>query len=82
MPVDGEELTIDPRQLNLGKQLRGTWGGDTVPDRDFPEICRYVETGTLDLKPLIADTFTLERINDALECLSGASWAGRSSISI
>jgi S-(hydroxymethyl)glutathione dehydrogenase/alcohol dehydrogenase len=66
---DGEELTIDPKQLNLGKQLRGTWGGDTLPDRDFPEFCRHVEAGRLDLKPLIADTFPLERINDALEAL-------------
>jgi S-(hydroxymethyl)glutathione dehydrogenase/alcohol dehydrogenase len=65
----GEELTIDPKQLNLGKQLRGTWGGDTLPDRDFPEFYRYIETGRLDLAPLVADTFPLERINEALEAL-------------
>jgi S-(hydroxymethyl)glutathione dehydrogenase/alcohol dehydrogenase len=65
----GEELTIDPRQLNMGKQLRGTWGGDTLPDRDFPIFCRHLECGRLNLKPLVADTFPLERINEALAAL-------------
>ena len=32
----GEVVEINPRLLNDGKQLRGTWGGDTDPDRDLP----------------------------------------------
>ena len=32
----GESLEIDPRELNQGKRLLGTWGGDGVPDRDYP----------------------------------------------
>ena len=38
----GATLAIDPRQLNQGKQLRGSWGGDCVPDRDFPRYCRLL----------------------------------------
>lgn len=66
---EGEELTINPKELNQGKQLRGTWGGDSVPDRDFPRYCRFVESGKLNLKPLVASTFGLEQINAALEAL-------------
>jgi S-(hydroxymethyl)glutathione dehydrogenase/alcohol dehydrogenase len=66
---DGEELTIDPRQLNMGKQLRGTWGGDTSPDRDFANYCRHIQIGELDLAPLVANCFRLDQINDALEAL-------------
>jgi len=66
---EGEELTINPKELNQGKQLRGTWGGDSVPDRDFPRYCRFVESGKLNLGPLLANSFRLENINEALEAL-------------
>lgn len=66
---EGEELTINPKELNQGKQLRGTWGGDSVPDRDFPRYCRFVESGKLNLQPLLANSFRLENINEALEAL-------------
>lgn len=66
---EGEELTINPKELNQGKQLRGTWGGDSLPDRDFPRYCRFVESGKLNLQPLLASSYRLEKINEALEAL-------------
>jgi S-(hydroxymethyl)glutathione dehydrogenase/alcohol dehydrogenase len=66
---EGEELTINPKELNQGKQLRGTWGGDSLPDRDFPRYCRFVESGKLNLQPIVANSFRLEQINEALEAL-------------
>lgn len=65
----GETVTVDPRQLNQGKQLRGTWGGDCVPDRDFPRYCQWLVAGRLSLKPLLSRPFALEEINDALHTL-------------
>lgn len=65
----GERLEIDPRELNQGKQLRGTWGGDNVPDVDYPRYCKLVQTRRLDLAPLLAAPVALERVNDALEML-------------
>jgi S-(hydroxymethyl)glutathione dehydrogenase/alcohol dehydrogenase len=62
----GEKLTLDPRQLNQGKQLRGTWGGDNQPDRDYPRYCELLRSGKLDLTPLMAEPVPLERVNDAL----------------
>jgi S-(hydroxymethyl)glutathione dehydrogenase/alcohol dehydrogenase len=62
----GETLTLDPRQLNQGKQLRGTWGGDNQPDRDYPRYCELLRSGRLDLTPLLAEAVPLERVNDAL----------------
>jgi S-(hydroxymethyl)glutathione dehydrogenase/alcohol dehydrogenase len=32
----GGHVALDPRQLNQGKRLFGTCGGNNVPDRDFP----------------------------------------------
>ncbi len=64
-----EELTIPPRWLNDGKQLRGSWGGDTDVDRDFPRLMRLMRSGRLDVSPLIGETFPLERVNEALAVL-------------
>ncbi len=65
----GEMLTIDPRWLNDGKQLRGSWGGDTDVDRDFPRLMRLMASGKLDVSPLIGEVFPLERVNEALAAL-------------
>lgn len=62
----GDRLSIDPRQLNQGKQLRGTWGGDVIPDRDFPRIVRLIGGGILDPSYLISKIYSLDEINSAL----------------
>jgi S-(hydroxymethyl)glutathione dehydrogenase/alcohol dehydrogenase len=65
----GETLPLDPRELNQGKRLLGTWGGDSQPDRDFPAYCRLVEEGQLDLRPVQAPPFSLAAVNEALAAL-------------
>jgi S-(hydroxymethyl)glutathione dehydrogenase / alcohol dehydrogenase len=70
----GEKLEIDPRLLNDGKQLRGSWGGDNVPERDFPRYLHLVQRGRLDLTPLLGKTYSLQDVNRALQDLeSGAA---------
>jgi S-(hydroxymethyl)glutathione dehydrogenase/alcohol dehydrogenase len=65
----GELLQIDPKQLNLGKRLMGTWGGDNWPDRDFPRYLKLLDSGRLNLSPLLSKTYRLEQINEALDDL-------------
>lgn len=66
----GEQAELDPKQLNQGKQLRGTWGGDNWPDRDFPRYCKLLRSGRLELEPLLrSKTYCLSEINDAIEDL-------------
>lgn len=62
----GERVEIDPKQFNLGKRLLGTWGGDNVPDRDFPKYVEMVTSGSVNLSPLLGATYSLEQANDAL----------------
>jgi S-(hydroxymethyl)glutathione dehydrogenase/alcohol dehydrogenase len=66
-------LTIDPKQMNQGKQLRGTWGGDTRPDRDFPRYAGLVAAGKLPAARLISQTFALAEVNQALDNLETGS---------
>lgn len=65
----GERLELDPAQLNAGKQLRGTWGGDVWPDRDFPRYCKLLHAGKLNLKLLVPKVYRLSDINEALNDL-------------
>ncbi|MCE9604331.1 MAG: zinc-binding dehydrogenase [Planctomycetia bacterium] len=65
----GRKLEIDPKQFNLGKRLLGTWGGDNVPDRDFPRYCEMVGDGRLSLAPLMEHEYALTDVNRALEDL-------------
>jgi len=65
----GKKLELDPRQLNMGKKLLGTWGGDNSPDKDFKKYIDLVSTGKLDLKPLITNTYGLDDVNKAINDL-------------
>lgn len=41
----GEALSLDPSVFNQGKSLLGTWGGDSMPDRDYPRFGRLLASG-------------------------------------
>ena len=62
----GEFWQFDPRQLNQGKRILGTWGGDNVPDRDFPRYQRLLLANKLALRCLIPNRYALHEINQAL----------------
>ncbi|HEY3396245.1 MAG TPA: zinc-binding dehydrogenase [Armatimonadota bacterium] len=68
----GEQVALDPRQLNQGKRLLGTWGGDTQPDRDFPRYARLIAAGRLNLEPLLGPVYPLSAIDQALDDLEAA----------
>jgi S-(hydroxymethyl)glutathione dehydrogenase/alcohol dehydrogenase len=65
----GESLELDPKQFNLGKRLLGTWGGDNLPDRDYPRYARLICSGKVDLAAMISTIYPLERINAAIDDL-------------
>ncbi|MBI2890669.1 MAG: zinc-binding dehydrogenase [Nitrospirae bacterium] len=65
----GEVLTIDPSELNQGKRLLGTWGGDNRPDTDFPRYARFFDEGRLKIPQGLVTEYDLARVNEALEAL-------------
>ena len=65
----GEMLVLDPRQLNQGKRLLGTWGGDNWPDRDFPRYCKLLTSGRLPLEPILSAPYRLADVNRAIDDL-------------
>lgn len=63
----GERIALDPWQLNLGKRLLGTWGGDSMPDRDYPRYCDLLRSGKLNLTPFQSSVYRLSDINEAID---------------
>lgn len=62
----GQHLTLDPKELNQGKRLLGTWGGDNLPDIHYPRYCNLIHYGQLNPKPLLGNTYSLSHIEQAL----------------
>ncbi len=68
-PQQGATISIDPYELICGKQIRGSWGGSSNPDRDIPVFARLYLEGKLPLEKLITKRYPLESINEALDDL-------------
>jgi S-(hydroxymethyl)glutathione dehydrogenase / alcohol dehydrogenase len=65
----GESLTLDPLEFNQGKRLLGTWGGDTVPDRDFPKFSAWISAGLASVELLLDREYGLAETTAALDDL-------------
>lgn len=68
-PEQGSRITLDPYELICGKQIQGSWGGNTDPDRDLPRFAQLYREGRLPLEKLITRRYTLAQINEALDDL-------------
>lgn len=65
----GEKIQLDPSQLNQGKRLLGSWGGDSLPDRDYPQYSKLISCGKLNLKPLFSQAYSINEVNRAIDDL-------------
>lgn len=77
----GAALALDPGQLNQGKRLLGTWGGDNVPDEHFPRYVEWAIEGRLPLGQLLSRSYSLLEATRVLEDLE-AGRAGRPVIAL
>jgi S-(hydroxymethyl)glutathione dehydrogenase/alcohol dehydrogenase len=65
----GERISIDPFDLIRGKRIIGTWGGETLPDRDIPNYAELYMAGKLKLAGIDFSCYGLAHINQALDDL-------------
>ena len=65
----GEKMTLDPFDLIVGKNISGSWGGSSDPDKDVPRFAQMYRDGTLKLDELITRKLPLDRINEAFSLL-------------
>ncbi len=71
-----EKISLHPFELIKGKKILGTWGGETIPQRDFPKYVNAYCSGQLPLHKLITHRMKLEEINQAFSLLKKGG-AGR-----
>lgn len=68
-PPEGEMIRLAPHELISGKQIAGSWGGATSPDRDIPKMCKMFNDANIPLRLLLTKRYSLEQINEALDDL-------------
>ncbi len=65
----GKKISLDPFNLIQGKRIFGTWGGESVMDRDIPKYINLYLDKKFDLDSLIKNEYSLEKVNTAFEDL-------------
>lgn len=68
-PADGEKISLLPHELISGKQITGSWGGGTSPDKDIPNMIKLFNLKKIKLDWMISKRYPLEKINEALKDL-------------
>jgi len=66
----GAMLQLNPGVFNQGKSLLGTWGGDSVPDRDYGRYGRLLSSGRFPVRDLLSKPYSLAQADQALQDLA------------
>jgi S-(hydroxymethyl)glutathione dehydrogenase/alcohol dehydrogenase len=69
----GAMLSLNPGIFNQGKSLLGTWGGDSVPDRDYGRFGRLLASGRFPVGALLSKPYRLSEATKALEDLAAGT---------
>jgi S-(hydroxymethyl)glutathione dehydrogenase/alcohol dehydrogenase len=69
----GSSLNLNPSIFNQGKSLLGTWGGDSVPDRDYSRYGRMIAGAKFPMRDLLSKPYSLLDINDAMSDLAAGT---------
>lgn len=68
-PPDADKISLSPFDLICGKEIAGSWGGASMPDRDIPLLYEILRNINAPLKKMITKVYTLDEINEALDDL-------------
>src|ERR1700751_1114896 len=66
----GAVLPLNPGVFNQGKSLLGTWGGDSVPDRDYARYGRLLSSGRFPVRDLLSKPYRLADADQVLADLA------------
>jgi len=71
VPVVGEKITIDGHALMHKRNLSGSLGGGTFPDRDIPAYMELNDSAKINADKLITKVLPFEKINEGIEFVRG-----------
>jgi Zn-dependent alcohol dehydrogenase len=69
--------TLNMRDIFLARTYRGSFGGSSRPDEDYPKFVEWFQQGKLDLNRLVTARYKLDQINEACEALQAGKIGGR-----
>jgi len=72
-PPNQETIRLNPHELISGKQIFGSWGGATIPDRDISKISNLFQSSQTPLDLLLTKRYRLHQINEAIDDLESGS---------
>ncbi len=65
-PSHGDLIKVNPYDLISGKKLTGTWGGETLPDKDIKKYIKLIKEGKIHSKKYLSKPYKLKDINTAV----------------
>lgn len=77
VPRKDNNISIYSLPIHFGKTLKGSHGGETIPQEDIIRYFRLYQGGMLLLRPLITDRFNLTEINEAIAQMKNGKITGR-----
>ncbi len=77
VPRKGKNITVYSLPLHFGKTISGSHGGEAIPHLDIPRYHKLLDSGQIQLKPLITEYFPLEDINTAIARMRSGEMSGR-----
>ena len=66
-PTKGDNISIYSLPLHFDKILKGSHGGNSIPDEDIPRLINLINSNKMTLNGIVTHEFKLEEINDALD---------------
>jgi S-(hydroxymethyl)glutathione dehydrogenase/alcohol dehydrogenase len=73
VPVAGNKICVDGHALLHKRNLSGSLGGGTFPDRDIPAYMGLNDRGEINAGKLITSVLPFEKINKGIEMMRGSN---------
>ena len=70
-------LSVGLYKNDFGKNIIGSHGGESVPNKDIPRYLNLFNNGVWNINGIVSDRFTLEEINYAIKLMRDGKTTGR-----
>lgn len=77
VPRAGNNINIYSMPLHFGKEVKGSHGGEAIPQTDIPRYRALYAAGRIKLRELITDYYSLNQVNEAIVAMRDGKIAGR-----
>ena len=82
VPKIGSKVKIFTLPLHFGKQIIGSEGGSSKPDKDIISLIELTKKKKIDLKSIVSKVYSLNEINTAISDIRTGRIAGRAIIKL